>query len=223
MSQFNEVKYFSEIARVRHAIKNLARQYALVETDAEMKRIINPYKGKIAPTGAIGVEFIHGLPQLLYTPYGSVSIDFNARDAIDSAKRKIFLSELKTTFGLVATEPQVNRDGYLEHGPCFAVTRLPWQKTKTLPDTYQRVDKSADELLQKIITRIINSQSYDDLLDNETENHVAEIYAQVNQALIQTGESEAVYNLAPTEIKKCFCTLVSPRGLRAEAGTEQQP
>ncbi len=152
--RFNEVDYVADLARIRYTIAEMMHKYGLIENiiiDNEL-RSINPNQGRIAKTGAIGVDFFNGTPHALLTPYGEIMIDadFHRQGNLNMFKK--FYQELKITFGLIEIESTKYGDG-CETGPKCMITKLPWREKELLSTKYREITSTLnhDQVKEEIV------------------------------------------------------------------------
>ena len=144
-NNFNEVEYLVDVAKIRHEIINLMGKNQVMRENADENTTaeINPYFGRIAKDGSVGVEFAYGYPVSICTPFGKVRIGVPMMsDENDSyAEQAKIYHKMQMKFGLVEVEPAVKKAGVGEFGPYYAVTRLPWKKNEMLPGSFERVNR----------------------------------------------------------------------------------
>ena len=100
-NEFNEVEYFTDVARIVYAFSALMKKHNLVkeiviDNNAEK---VNPFYGRIAKNGAYAVEFSRGVPSILYTPYGGISFESAKFCRGDLVNYKQFLHDMDCNLG----------------------------------------------------------------------------------------------------------------------------
>ena len=174
---FNEIEYFSDVARIRYKIAEMEKAYKLVDNVVVDKRYgtVNPMYGKIESDGAFGLAYSGGYPEYIYTPFGQVKIEAAQHDSKDYDAKFALLNDLKQTFGLVKVEPSLGINPG-EIGARYAITKLPWKADKEFPAKYKKATKySTGVHSQATILR-----------------HLDAVYEQVNQRFIKNGQPEFV-------------------------------
>lgn len=135
----DDVEQFSKIAMVKYSVAKLMKDFKIVDeikvTDAYGK--VDPIHNRIKRTGAIGMEFSGGLPNLIYCCYGQSKIEWAKHHAIAPEAMKDFMAALENQLGLKMVEESYEREGEVGVGARYAVTKLPNSQEK-LPATYER-------------------------------------------------------------------------------------
>lgn len=175
--EFNEIEYFSDLAKIRYAIANMEKEHNLVDEVAVDNRYgnVNPIYGRIIADGSIGLAFSAGYPDYIYTPYGQMKIDSAAHNSDNLDDKLNLLMAMKEKFGLVMVEPALgNKPG--EIGTRYAITKLPWKASQKLPTKYDRGVKS-----------YLSIHAQASLM-----RHVDNVQAKVNEMFMQAGQPEFV-------------------------------
>ena len=176
-NNFNEIEYFSDLAKIRYAIANVEKEHHLVDEVVVDNRYgsVNPIYGRIMADGSIGLAFSAGYPEYIYTPYGEVKIDCAAHDSDNLDDKLNLLMAMKEKFGLVVVEPALsNKPG--EIGTRYAITKLPWKANQNFPKKYTRTGRYYQTVHSQIsIVR-----------------HVDQVQAEVNNIFLQAGQPEFV-------------------------------
>ncbi len=177
-NQFDEVEYFTDIAKLRYAIANMEKKFGLVD-DVQVKyNAVFPSYGRIAPDGAFGVGFSGDrYPDVLYTPYGEIKINpgvYNNQGVW--AKHRLF-ALMKQKFGLVLTEPSLG-DKPNEIGSRYTITKLPWKENQKLPLNYTKTSRQFK--FESVYPQVAVLR------------HVEQIQDQVNEKFLQDGHPELV-------------------------------
>lgn len=187
-NEFNEVEYFTDVARIVYAFSALMKKHNLVkeiviDNNAEK---VNPFYGRIAKNGAYAVEFSRGVPSILYTPYGGISFESAKFCRGDLVNYKQFLHDMDCNFGLVEAQPVV-KDRLNQVGPICAITRLPWKEKTKFPAEFEDISLSTD------------SYDYGSV---EEEQHLVNIYKTVNDQFMQKGHSELIFSQPKSKAPK---------------------
>ena len=180
---FDEIEYFTDVAKIRHTIARYEKEFGLVDEVVVNNQCCkaDPIYNRIEPTGAFGLSFLKGYPDAIFTPYGEVKIDSAKHNSTNYIDKAYLLGALKKAFGLVEVETSLEKYGVAK-GARYAITKLPWKEKQKLPATYQRQKGVWDISLQ-----IANLR------------HLDTICKTVNENLMQNGESEYII---PDSVKK---------------------
>lgn len=213
MKKFNPIEYFTDVAKIRYTMAQMMQVHHIVDdvlVDNSCGKI-NPYYGRITPNGAFGVEFSHGAPSYLYTPYGRVKIDSAVHHCENLANNELLFKDLSALFGMVKVQSKFYQERVGEFGPWYTITSLPWKKYEKFPTTFKKLDMDPEGLMDSVMARIQQNQPYDDLVDYETEIQIDKIYAAVNERFKKKGHYEFMIFDSQDERKAIINTLQNKR------------
>lgn len=190
--QFNEVEYFTDIAKIRYVIASLMRKHNLIEHSQLPNGELNSFHMRVQPNkqAVFGVEFIDDLiPDCIYTPYGALEI--NCRDHfrnlssayLTTEEKCAFLSELRKTLPMVELQSyEADMRGTRMLQPAiYGITQLPWKK-----------DVIFNQPMQESPISFTNGIK----MATAERQHLAQIFNQVNANLRTTGYPEASLTIA---------------------------
>ena len=168
MKEFNDVEYFSDIAKIRLAINKLMKKHNLINEIVMDKALnqVNPFYGRITKNGAFAVEFYCGVPKYLYTPFGKTAIDTGVQCSLNVENMENLFKDLENLFGLKVTLPACKIDGVDKFGPWCTLTKLPWKADEKFPGTFVNATETEDVMC---------------FASGEETMHVNEVLSQVNQ------------------------------------------
>lgn len=193
MEKFDEIEYFSDVARIRHALAHIMKKYGMVNEIIidNQGGNVNPCLGRISKNGAFAVEFFFGMPDAIYTPYGQCRIDSGNHILRDIYAEKALLKELEKNFGLVEVEPLKSTTKFGDIGPVYTLTKLPWKKGLHFPVTMERTRENGQQLFGEVAE----------------EKHVADIFAAVNEKFQAEGHPEFMIKDVTKDNPKKKCKL----------------
>lgn len=212
MKDFNDVEYFSDVAKIRLVIAKLMKKHHLVD-EVVMENALNqvdPFYGRIAKTGAFAVEFYCGLPEYIYTPYGKTAIDAGAHHSLDAESKANLFNDLETLFGLKVAKPAFMIDGVDKFGPWCTLTKLPWKANEKFPATFVNATEVEDAM---------------HFASHEEAMHVQDVFAQVNQNLktqMQATQQDVVAEPVVTPHKKRYFVLSAQLREQQLTGTQKE-
>ena len=190
--QFDEIEYFTDIAKIRYIIVSLMQKHRLIDRATLPNGALNTFHMRVQPNqrAVFGVEFLNDIvPDCIYTPYGALEINSFDRfheisyANLTMAEKSAFLSELRKTLSMVELQSyQTDIYGTRMLQPAiYGITRLPWKKGVVFNQPLQEVSLAFKD---KIKTQMVEQK------------HVAEIFNQVNANLQAAGYPEASLTIA---------------------------
>lgn len=194
---FNEVEYFTDIAKIRYVIARLMEKYQLLDQVQPLNIFFNQFSLRTDknPQATFGLEFDeYQLPEYLYTPYGKLEINSNDRFRnlnavmVPPEGKEQFFQELKNVFRLQIIQPHISdeyNDKMLQPA-IYGITKLPW-KEKIFNQLYQIVPTDAD---------------LEGKIDPVERKHLIQILAQVNNKLRKIGHPECCYMYQASALAK---------------------
>lgn len=206
-TEFDEVEYFTDIAKIRYYIARLMRNHNLIDKINPVNGILDAFYVRVDrnPKAVFAVEFLDDtIPGYLYTPYGSLEINpFDAEQLrITSAFLPIedktrFLSDLRKKLEMVEIQPCIIDpvSGVMKQPAIYGITKLPW-KENIFNQRYYIQARPKDPRSEALVAEA---------------QHVAAIFAKVNEKLKELRHPEVGFSDELPKKQKLFLSTPSGR------------